>query len=243
MKIETYSAQTQIIEKDLHNKTVLVIDVFRATTSIIAALYNGAREVIPVAGIEEAITLSKNYDKKSFLLGGERNTLKIEGFDLSNSPSDYSRNVVEGRTLILTTTNGTEAIRKAHEAKDVIIAGFVNVLAVVSYLKKKDEKSNIAFVCAGTDGKFSLEDAMAVGAILFSLKNEISNISIDDLGLVCLYMFQIFKDNLKEALRDTKHFNRLISANLSGDIEDCLEINSFPIIPIYKDGIIRVANS
>jgi len=238
MKIDIYAAQNSVQEKELKDRTVVVVDVFRATTTIITALHNGCREVIPVAGIEEAIAFSRNYDKNAFLLGGERNTHKIDGFDLSNSPSEYTRQMVEGRTILMTTTNGTKAVRKTHEAKEVLIAGFVNGDAIAAYLAKL--RDDVTFVCAGTDGKFSLEDILAVGAMLSKLENMESEITLDDLGLVCVHMYKMYRNNLKEFLKETNHYRRLVSEKLENDIDVCLELNSIPVVPTYKDGVIRL---
>jgi len=238
MKIDIYAAQNSVQEKELKDRTVVVVDVFRATTTIITALHNGCREVIPVAGIEEAIAFSRNYDKNAFLLGGERNTHKIDGFDLSNSPLEYTRQTVEGRTILMTTTNGTKAVRKTHEAKVVLIAGFVNVDAIATYLYNLGE--DVVFVCAGTDGKFSLEDILAVGALLSGLKNMGKEITLDDLGFVCVHMYEMYKNDIKEFLKETNHYRRLINEKLENDIDACLDINSIPVVPAYKDGVIRL---
>jgi len=238
MKIDIYAAHNSVQEKELKDRTVVVIDVFRATTTIITALHNGCREVIPVAGIEEAIAFSRNYDKNAFLLGGERNTHKIDGFDLSNSPSEYTRQTVEGRTILLTTTNGTKAVRKTHEAKEVLIAGFVNVDAIAEYLAKLSD--DVTFVCAGTEGKFSLEDILAVGAILSNLKSMGREITFDDLGFVCVHMYEIYRTDIKEFLKGTNHYKRLVIEKLENDIDVCLDVNSIPAVPSYKDGVIRL---
>lgn len=238
MKIDIYATQNGVQEKELKDRTVVVVDVFRATTTIITALHNGCKEVIPVADIEEAIAFSRNYDKNTFLLGGERNIHKIDGFDLSNSPSEYTRQAVEGRIILMTTTNGTKAVKKTHEAKEVLIAGFVNVDAVASYLAQQSD--DIAFVCAGTDGKFSLEDILAVGAVLSRLKNRGKEIALDDLGFVCVHMFEMYKNDIKSVLGETSHYRRLINEELENDIDVCLDVNSIPVVPVYKDGVIRI---
>lgn len=238
MKIDIYATHNSVQEKDLKDKTVVVADVFRATTTIITALHNGCREVIPVADIEDAIAFSRNYDKNAYLLGGERNVHKIDGFDLSNSPSEYMRETVEGRTIIMTTTNGTKAVRKTHDAKEVLIAGFVNVDIVASYLAKIND--DVAFVCAGTDGKFSLEDILAVGAMLSKLKSMGKELELDDLGFVCVRIFEMYRKDIKEFLKETTHYKRLVNEKLEHDIDKCLDLNSIPVLPEYRDGVVRL---
>lgn len=236
MRIDVYATPDSAREKDLKDRMVVVVDVLRATSTIITGLHNGCREFIPVIDIEEAVNIAKNYERDAFLLGGERNAQKIEGFHLSNSPREYTRDVVEGRTIIITTTNGTKAIRKASDAKEVIIAGFMNVNAVCDYIREIGE--DIAMVCAGTDGRFSLEDILAVGAIISKLEDEI-RLELDDLGIVCRYLYENNEDDLERILRGTYHYSRLVELGYEKDIEYCLKMNTAPIVPIYQDGVIR----
>ncbi|MBM7583390.1 2-phosphosulfolactate phosphatase [Caldicoprobacter guelmensis] len=240
MKIDVYALPNSVQEKELKERIAVVVDVLRASSTIITALHNGCREVIPLIDIEEAINLSKNYEKGTFLLGGERNAQKIEGFDLSNSPYEYTRDVVEGRTVLITTTNGTRAIRKANEAKEVIIGGFLNAAAVARYIGQKEE--NVAFICAGTDGKFSLDDILAVGAMIDALQNTGKPLDMDDLGLVCLQMYSIHKQDLKEILKHTYHYKNLVKAGFEADVDYCIQLNLLPTIPVYREGVIRVLN-
>ncbi len=236
MRIDVYATPDSAREKDLKDRMVVVVDVLRATSTIITGLHNGCREFIPVIDIEEAVNIAKNYERDAFLLGGERNAQKIEGFHLSNSPREYTRDVVEGRTIIITTTNGTKAIRKASDAKEVIIAGFMNVNAVCDYIREIGEDT--AMVCAGTDGRFSLEDILAVGAIISKLEDEI-RLELDDLGMVCRYLYENNEDDLERILRGTYHYSRLVELGYEKDIEYCLKMNTAPIVPIYQDGVIR----
>lgn len=236
MRIDVYATPDSAREKDLKDRMVVVVDVLRATSTIITGLHNGCREFIPVIDIEEAVNIAKNYERDAFLLGGERNAQKIEGFHLSNSPREYTRDVVEGRTIIITTTNGTKAIRKASDAKEVIIAGFMNVNAVCDYIREIGEDT--AMVCAGTDGRFSLEDILAVGAIISKLEDEI-RLELDDLGIVCRYLYENNEDDLERILRGTYHYSRLVELGYEKDIEYCLKMNTAPIVPIYQDGVIR----
>lgn len=238
MKIDVYALPSNVNEKELKDRVAVVIDVLRASSTIITALHNGCKEVIPLIDIEEAINFSKNYERGAFLLGGERNALKIEGFDLSNSPYEYTRDVVEGRTLLITTTNGTKAIRKASEAKEVIIGGFLNVEAVTQYIGQKNE--DVAFICAGTEGKFSLDDILAVGAMLDTLQHMGRPLEMDDLGLVCLQMYSNHKHDLRNVLERTYHYKNLVKAGFESDVDYCIQLNLLPTVPVYREGIIRV---
>lgn len=238
MKIDVYALPSNVQEKELKERVVVIVDVLRASSTIITALHNGCREVIPLIDIEEAIELSKNYERGAFLLGGERNAQKIEGFDLSNSPYEYTSDVVKGRTVLITTTNGTKAIRKASDAKETIIGGFLNVEAVARYIGKQN--ADVAFICAGTDGKFSLDDILAVGAMLDAIQNMGKPMELDDLGLVCLQMYSSHKQNLRKVLEHTYHYKNLVKAGFETDVDYCIQLNLLPTIPVYREGVIRV---
>jgi 2-phosphosulfolactate phosphatase len=147
---------------ELAGKTVVVIDVLRATTTIIHALAAGAKEVIPLLEVEEARELAAKLPGR-VVLGGERGGKQIEGFDLGNSPREYTPDAVGGKTLVFTTTNGTRAMLRCRQARRILIAGFVNFSAVCRELGDEDQ---IEIVCAGTDGHVTREDTLLAGAIV-----------------------------------------------------------------------------
>ena len=147
-------------QAELHDRVVLVIDVLRASTSIAAALNNGARAVIPFQGVDEAMTRARSLERSDVLLAGERKMVPIRGFDLGNSPGEFTPAVVQGKTIVMTTTNGTAALAGAQGAHEVLVGSFANYSVVVAWLRAaaRADKS-ITLVCAGTDGRFALEDA------------------------------------------------------------------------------------
>src|SRR5690554_3052027 len=142
-------------------KTVVVIDVLRASSTILTALANGCPEVIPVAEPKEAFALAEKYGRDQVLLGGEREARKIRGFDLGNSPDEYGKEVVAGKKLIFTTTNGAKAFLEAGGAAEILVGAFLNISRVCSYLKKK--KREIFLFCAGRKGRLALEDLFCAG--------------------------------------------------------------------------------
>lgn len=237
MQLSVYATPNSAPDKELKDQVVVVIDVLRATSTIITALYNDCREVIPAIEIEEVINMSRNYEKDSFLYCGERNIQAIDGFHLSNSPLEYTREQVQGKTLFLTTTNGTKAIKRAVDAREVVICSMVNVDAVTEHLLELD--SDVVFVCAGTDGKFSLDDIVTAGAIIHRLKENIAEAELDDLAVVALSMYSSSKDDLHSLLKNSLHYRRMLSLDLEKDIEYCLTSNAAPVVGIYQDGIIR----
>jgi len=145
----------------------VIIDVLRASTTITHALANGAREVIPCGEIDEALSVARGNPPGSVLLGGERDGLLIDGFDLDNNPFAYSADVVRGRKIAFTTSNGTRALLRAARADRVLIGSFVNLQAVVNVLA--EESRPVHFVCAGTKGKITVEDSLCAGAMVEQL--------------------------------------------------------------------------
>jgi len=241
MKISVYAIPASVEERELKERIAVVVDVLRAASTIVTALNNGCKEIVPTAEIEEAIMLAKNYEKDTFLLGGERNAVMIDGFDLSNSPHEYTPEVVEGRTILMTTTNGTRAIRKVSDAKEVIIGSFLNAGAVARYIWQRGV--DVVFVCAGTDRKFSLDDILAVGAMLDMLESMNAEMEMDDLALVSLHLYRSYKGNLKKALESACHYKNLVRAGFEKDVDYCVKMDLFPIVPVYKEGIIKIAQN
>jgi 2-phosphosulfolactate phosphatase len=147
-------------EAELAGATVVVIDVLRATTTITYALAAGAREVVPCLEIEDARQVARRFQGGEVLLGGERGGVKIEGFDLGNSPEEYSPEAVRGRSIAFTTTNGTRAMLRCRQAKRVLVGAIVNLSAVANAMVRDE---NIHLVCAGTEGEVSFEDTLVAG--------------------------------------------------------------------------------
>jgi len=226
---------------DFSGKTAVVIDVLRATSVITTALDNGAQEVIPVKTVEEAHSLYATSDTSKTLRGGERNSLKIEGFDLSNSPLEYKKNAVEGKTVIITTTNGTNAINNVKGADEVMLACFRNAAAIVSGLLRF-ARNDVAIVCAGTEGRFSLDDGLCAGMLIELLKQK-TEVETDDLGLLLNRFYNESKDNLLGALSGCFHLKRLFTLGFYDDIRFCLLTNCVTTVPVLRDGrIIKLQN-
>ena len=235
MKINVIPTAQQAQGIDFSGQTAVVIDVLRATTVITTALDNGAREVIPVKTIEEAQSLYATCDNA--LRCGERNAVKIEGFDLGNSPLEYKKKVVEGKTLILTTTNGTNAINNIIGADEVVLACFRNAEAMANHLVGLSHRGSrdIIIVCAGTEGRFSLDDGLCAGMLIELLKQK-TEVETDDLGLLLNRFYNESKGNLFGALSECYHLKRLFMLGFYDDIKFCLETHCTETVPILKDG-------
>lgn len=219
----------------LEDKLVIVIDVLRATSTIVTALANGCQAIIPVLNSEEA--LEKRLTIPGSLLGGERDALIIEGFDLGNSPFDYVPEKVGGRRVILTTTNGTRAIRDSIAAPLIWMASFVNmqsiVLATLREFERNSKLRGILVICAGTEERFDLPDTLCAGMLIDALG---SSVTLDDLGEAARSLYRSSEDHLEEAIRNSVHGKRLISLGFERDLVYCSTPNILPILPVFQEG-------
>ncbi len=209
---------------------VVIIDILRATSAICAAFEHGAEKIIPVATVAEAT----EYKKKGFLVGAERNGLQLEGFDFGNSPLSYINGNIKGATIVLTTTNGTQAIDVSKDAYKVVIGSFLNITALRDWLIKEDRR--VLLLCSGWKDRFNLEDAMFAGALVDQLS---TNPGFDDLGdsaLAAKYLFQTGFKNPYRFLANSSHKERLAKLGLKDDIKYCLQVDKTSVIPILRDG-------
>jgi len=208
---------------------VVIIDVLRATSAICAAFENGVEKIIPVATIEEA----HSYKKKGFLVGAERNGLPVDGFDFGNSPFHYMGEHIKGKTIVLTTTNGTQAIEAAKDAYKIVIGSFLNIDALCNFLVA--EKRNILLLCSGWKNKFNLEDALFAGAVTDEISNRSDKYDFGDACLALKYLSQMAKKNPNKFLSHSSHKERLAELNLKEDVRCCLTPNQTKAIPIYRE--------
>jgi len=219
----------------LDDKIVVIIDVLRATSTIITALANGCESVIPAADKEEALRLRVN--EPGSLLGGEINARIIEGFDLGNSPLEYTPEKVGGRRIILTTTNGTKAIRAAAGARLAFMAAFLNIESVahtiLRYLEKYPEIKGIVILCAGTGGRFDLPDILCAGMLIDTLGQEII---LNDLGYAAQMLYNNSKDDLTVVIKNSEHGKFLLAGGFEKDVIDCSAVNILPIVPVLSSG-------
>lgn len=214
--------------------TCVVFDILRATTTIVTALYSGASRVVPVSTIEEAIAYKRERNPR-VLLGGERNGDPIPSFDLGNSPREYLH--VQAREIVITTTNGTVALKACEGADHLLAASFLNMTATANWLKTKmPEKLRI--LCAGTFDAFALEDALAAGCLLEKLHPKED--CLCDASLALLELFSRSKDRWREWLRSSKNAKALQRAGRSADIDFALLLDSSPIVCLH-DGTGLVA--
>lgn len=207
---------------------VVVIDVLRATSAIVTAFYNGVNKMIPVATVDEA----KEYQRNGFMAAAERNGEMIEGFELGNSPFGYMNNKVKGKTIAISTTNGTQAIEASRKASKVVIGSFLNLDVLCEYLI--EQKKDVVLVCAGWKNKFNLEDSTFAGAIVSRLIKEAGYETNCDSAIASRLLYETAKNDLYEFLATSSHRNRLAKLDLERDIKYCLTPNQCPVIPVME---------
>jgi 2-phosphosulfolactate phosphatase len=239
MKIEVFFSPSQVDELFLRDKNVIVIDVLRASSSIATALMNGAREIIPVSTIESAVKISGNLFGDVVLRGGERNGKMIEGFNLGNSPSEYTPDAVKGKSIIFCTTNGSSAIVKSRYAKNLVVGGFINMTTVIEFVKELNEDFYI--LCAGKQSLFCIEDSVCAGMIISLLMNDESiSIELNDPAVAAAVLFKSMGKNLPRTVRATDHGKYLTEIGFKNDIKLCTDIDSVPVLPVLVGNSIKL---
>ena len=221
---------------DVENSIVVIIDVFRATSTIAVAMYNGATAIIPVDNVEKCIAIG-NATPNS-ITAGERDGKIIEGLQYGNSPMDYPRSFIEGKTLVLTTTNGTKLLQMALNkgAGDIITGSFPNLSAVCDYLVKQNR--NVYLGCSAWKDRFNLEDTLFAGAVIERVKEHFS-IHCDS-SLMAEEMYQSHKNDMFSFIRKTTHWHRLAKYGLEKDMEFCVTIDGANVLPLYKEGALYI---
>lgn len=217
---------------DVQNSTVVIVDILRATSCMVTAFAHGAASITPFSSAEEC----RRMKSKGYITSGERNGEKVFGFDKGNSPFEYMGDQVTGQKIAFTTTNGTQAIDKAKVAKQIIIGSFLNVTAVTRYLLLSEH--NILVVCAGWKGKVNLEDTLFAGALVENLRNHIEPDC--DAPLVAQHLYNQAKVDMVKFLSNSSHVKRLNRLNIIKDIEFCLTPDLYSVLPILKNGVLKV---
>jgi 2-phosphosulfolactate phosphatase len=216
---------------------VAVIDVLRATSTIVTALENGAEGIVPVREADEAIAVMRRLGRERSLLCGERESRLIAGFDLDNSPASYTRERVAGKTLVLTTTNGTRALVEASRGNAIVYcAALLNRAAVVERLAAGSGDARL--ICAGSEGKLSFEDMLCAGAIVEALLKHDKHLAISDAALAAATVYAANAKRLTSAIASGTHAHALAEKGFSADIAACAKIDVSRCVPVYVDGVI-----
>ncbi|QCK16518.1 2-phosphosulfolactate phosphatase [Mangrovivirga cuniculi] len=207
-------------------KLVVVVDILRATSCMTAGIANGVESITPKANLEECRALKS----EGYIIAGERNGEKVEDFDLGNSPFGYMNEDLKGKKVAVTTTNGTVAINKSRNAKEVIIGSFLNLSAVADHCKNSPH--NVLILCAGWKGRVNMEDSLFAGALVEALSD--THESACDPPLMTAKMYEAAKHDLIGFVEKSSHVNRLKRIGIGKDIEFCLSIDKYSEIPVLK---------
>ncbi len=242
MKIDLSFSALQFDELQLREKNVIVVDVLRASTTVIVALSNGAREIIPVASIESAVKISGSLFGEVTLRGGERNGKIIEGFNLGNSPREYTESTVRGKSIIFCTTNGSVAMAKSRYAKNMAVGSFVNMAKVVDFVKQIN--ADFWIVCAGKPmglGSFSMEDAVCAGMMIERIqKSEPAKIELSDSSRAAQALFKAHGKSILKMMKSSDHGQYLKSIGFEEDIALCAGIDTHPFLPVLSGNVIKL---
>lgn len=236
MRLDVFFGASSMTTADTHGRVVIVVDVLRASTTIAVALANGARSVIPFDSAEEAIKRSKSFERGEYKLAGERRNLMIPGFDLGNSPRDFVREQVEGKTILFSTTNGTAALVSIQGAHEVLVGSFVNFSAVLAMTRAAARGGiDITIVAVGSEKHFSLEDAACAGRFVRAISKRFASFEINDGSKAALLIYRKYAANLSALFGDATHGRALVEAGFAEDLAFCSAVDSFPVVPVYQD--------
>ena len=233
MDAEVFLTHSNISEGDVQDRTVVVIDVLRACSTIVTALDRGARAVMPVLDMAKAGKIASNLDPDVYRLGGERGGDKIEGYHLGNSPQEYTEGVVDGRDIILNTSNGTQALEKAKDADHLVAACFLNAERVVDFVRRTSDA--VTIVCAGRQNRLALEDTLCAGLLLDRLWNGREPYPVTDSAHTAYTLYHTDRDDLENALRGANHAERLVDQDYEEDLDYCFRGDAIPVLPYYTE--------
>lgn len=234
MRVDLFLVPGSASEERLNGRTLVMVDVLRASTTICQSLRSGARAVIPVERPGEAAELRARIGIEDTVLGGEREGIKIENFDLGNSSLEYTESRVKGKTVILTTSNGTQCYLKSNTSGLIITCGLVNVSRVAQ--KVTEAGRDLAILCAGTKGDFSMEDTLCGGMLIHKLlEAEKLELKLNDSASVALLLYRDNSESLKIAIAGGEHGRYLAELGFSTDVDVASEPDSIPVLPVLND--------
>lgn len=210
---------------------VVVIDILRATSAMVAALHHGVKDIIPVATIEEA---RQYIGRPGYIAAAERNGEVVEGFPVGNSPLAFKAMDLHGKTIVISTTNGTQAINIGREARQLVIGAFLNLTALTNWLLKQND--NILLLCSGWRDKFSLEDSVFAGAVMDRLLESGKFGLEEDSSIASKYLYMAARDNIMSILKAAPRRKRLQQLHLLEDVKYCLTPDQSTVIPVLRNG-------
>jgi 2-phosphosulfolactate phosphatase len=240
MKLHVYFTPLGLTPAAITGQPVIVLDILRATTTIVAALANGAKAVVPTASSEEALKVAPKFERKERLLAGERRCVRIPGFDLGNSPLEMTTEAVAGRTIILSTTNGTPALAAAETGRPVIVGAVTNFSAAARAARKAvDEHDALVIICSGKEKFFAIEDAYVAGrfaqAVLSGRSRAKNAHDLNDGALAAIELVRRYGTDWKTPISAGAAARDLFALKFKADVAAAAEPDRYDIVPIYRD--------
>jgi len=233
MRLDVFTTPGEIAAPALAGRTVVVLDILRATTSIVEALNAGARSVFPVGSIEEAIRMANTFGRDEVLLAGERRCLPIEGFDLGNSPREFTPDRVAGKTIVMTTTNGTAAMALTVNAEKVYIGALSNLSALIDVLARSE--ADPVFLCSGRERHLALEDATVAGAFAAALMEaRPGDWTLNDGARAAIVLAREFGTGVP-MFELAAGGRGIIEAGLPEDLAFCARVDVYDIVPVLHE--------
>lgn len=237
MRVDVAFTPAGLTQAECHGRVVFVIDILRATTTMCAAMSHGARAIIPVSSTEEALRLAQTIGSTDVLLAGERNCARIPGFHLGNSPLEMTASAVRGKTIILTTTNGTDALLACHAAGTVYPAAAANLsLAAERGREALEGDQSMLIVCAGRNGDFALDDAYCAGRLAAAIFGSTKpRRELNDAGLASLDLVRRYGDHWERPLAHSRSGRELVRLGFGADVRDAARLDAYPVLAQFHE--------
>ena len=232
MNLQVFFTPDELDGSEIRRHVAVVIDVLRATSVIAQAIASGARAIYPVGSMEDAMRLVQNLDRQDLLLCGERRGLRIEGFDLGNSPLEFTPDAVEDHTRVMATTTGTPALVAASAATRTLAAAFLNLEAVAASVASEE---TVTIVCAGREGRFALEDAVCAGMLVERLTRGAKSAELDDGAMAAVVLAKRHAPHLDDMMRGTAAGRQLIEIGHDHDLVYCAGVDQLDVVPRLEE--------
>lgn len=244
MRVDVLLGEAPVAPADVADRVVVVIDVLRAATTVATALANGARAVIPFETIEETVMRAKAYARGEVLLAGERRMVRPESFDLGNSPLEYTPDVVAGRTILYSTTNGTAALTATHGARHCFFAAFVNAAATVAGVRRAvQDGADVTVICSGHEKHLALEDVVCAGRLVRGICEGRDDVVRGDGARVAEWVERPFVGGVASVAHEATHARNLMAGGFVDDVQACLSLDRFDVAVRYAERQLQLANT
>jgi 2-phosphosulfolactate phosphatase len=236
MRVDVLLGEGHVTPADVAGRVVIVIDVLRAATTVAHAIANGARAVIPFKDTDEVALRAKQFERSEIRLGGERKMQRVDGFDFGNSPREYAREHVEGRTILYSTTNGTLALLSSLGARSCFFAAFVNARATIAAVRKATRTDgDVLVICSGTERRAALEDIVCAGLLVRGIIRARTGVTFGDGALIARTVSRRYDGNLARLAADSEHARSLLAAGFEDDVTQSLQADTVPVPVMFHD--------